>query len=189
MGWFYRPTSKEILEVRNLIIIERGIPAINKNGFIKSPFSSDWYGMNNMKDYTYELCRLRNNRLLDRITIHIVRNEKWIRVILNVFELKPKLKSIDQLNGMDGIQYVLPPNSISEMRLRVDDFRGVFLPFGKKHRLGHFFTSRGFKKSVIELGNLIELDMQNIDSFVNRWHQIHIPIKTNWEGKPITTSF
>jgi len=44
MGIFYKPEKKKNLEVRNQIIIEKGIPELILNGFEKSPFSGIWYG-------------------------------------------------------------------------------------------------------------------------------------------------
>ena len=33
------------------------------------------------------------------------------------------------------------------------------------------------------MGSLIEKDMRNIDSFVKRWHELHTPLVTTWEGE------
>lgn len=81
------------------------------------------------------------------------------------------------------MQFHLHPNSITEMRLRSDDFKGITLFNFKKHKLHSFFTESGFQKRVDELGDLIEDDMNNIDSFVKRWHELHKPVVTTWDGK------
>ena len=58
----------------------------------------------------------------------------------------------------------------------------LFLP---EHKIGKYCTKRGFNKEVLRLGDLIEQDMTNIDSFVNRWHELHKPNVVNWEGNKI----
>lgn len=191
MGLFYKATNKEILTVRNQLFLEKGIPALTKNGFVKSPFSTAWYGRNDHQGFTYELCRVNDKSLLERLEIHIVNGEKWIQIKLNIFELIPTLKSITDLKGFDGLQFVLPPNSLSEMRLRVNDFNGsplFHMLFRKALKLGTYYTKKGLQKRTRELSQLIGNDMRNIDGFVKRWHLLHVPLKTNWEGYPINAN-
>jgi hypothetical protein len=66
MGMFYRVSEKQLLADRNSLIKEVGIPSLLKNGFIKSPFLGIWFGEydNNIKGYSYELCRLTNDKFL-----------------------------------------------------------------------------------------------------------------------------
>ena len=186
MGLFYKPAPKEQLESRNKLFVEKGIPALYKNGFIKSPFSGAWYGRNNHSDYSYELCRLKNNSELEILSVYIIRNESWIQIRLNIFQLKPSLNSIEELNGLDGIHFHLPPNKLTEMRLRSDDYKGIplfYMLFCKQHKIGSYYTEGGFKRKVNELADLIEKDMTNIDSFSTRWKEIHHVSETDWEGK------
>lgn len=187
MGLFYSATKKELLDIRNKIFLEKGIPELNKNGFIKSPFLSSWYGRNNLKDFTYNLSRLSPNSQLELVTAHIIRGEKWIQLFLNIFEIKPGLTSLDELKSIDGIQFSLPPNTISDMRLRCDDFKNIPLTnllFHKEYKLKSFYTKKGLNNRVKELGEIIEKDMANINHFINRWHEIHRPMITNWDGTP-----
>lgn len=184
MGLFKKVSDKEILETRNNIFCNNGIPALKKNKFEESPFSTAWFGKNNLGDYTYELCRLSKKLQLEVLTIHISSGDEWIKVFLNVFQLNPNPSKMDDLNGLDGLQYSLPPNSLTKMRLRNDDQKGppLFNMFLPEHKLKSFNSQSGLEKRAEELGALIEKDMQNIDSFVKRWHELHTPKETDWEG-------
>ena len=184
----FKLSDKELVEVRNRIFLERGIPRLKQNGFAKSPFSTSWFGRNNLGDYTYELCRLSEGSVLEFITTEIIKGDRWIQIFLNIFKLLPPLSSLDQLIGLEGTHYDLPPNSKTKMRLRCDDYKGppifhmLFLP---KHKIKCFHSRSGFEKRVKELGDLIEKDMTNIDRFVKRWHELHEPSIVEWEGKRI----
>ncbi len=188
MGLFNRPTDKEILETRNRIFVEYGIPSLIQNGFVKSPFSTDWFGRDNYKDFSYTLCRLNKKKQLEILTTYIIRREKWIQIRLNVFKLEPELNSIEQLNELEGIKFGIPPNSNSEMRLRADDYKGIpliYMLFYPEHKIGSYYSRSGFKRRKKKLTELIQRDMRNIDSFVIRWHEIHKPNKVNWIGEII----
>ncbi len=144
MGIIYKVSAKELLDIRNKIVLETAIPSLSKSGFQKTPFSSSWFGRNNLKDFTYELCRLRSDSILEIIEIHISRGDRWIQVFLNIFELKPLVKSLDQLDGADALHYKLPPNSITKMRLRTDDMKGppfFRLSYMHGHKLKTFKTN------------------------------------------------
>ncbi len=189
MGLIHKVSERQLLEIRNKIFLERGVPKLNQNGFTKGPFSSTWYGRNNLGDYTYSLCRLSRNSYLEFITTHISRGDNWIKIFLNIFQLKPTPISLDDLIGKDALKFSIPPNSSTETRLRMDDIRGIPLfnydfMFGG-HKLKSFRSESGLKKRETELGNLIEKDMTNIDSFVKRWHELHKPNVTDWEGNVI----
>lgn len=186
MGLLYKISEKEFLEIRNKIFLKSGIPSLQKNGFEKSPFSTAWFGKNNMGDYTYELCRVSEGSQLEIIVTHISKGDSWIKIFLNIFELYPEIKSIEQLNGVDGLQYHLPPNSLTKMRLRIDDIKGVPLfnydfMFGG-HKLKSFKTESGLNKRIEELSSLIKEDLTNIDSFVKRWFKLHQLNVTDWKG-------
>jgi hypothetical protein len=186
MNVFFKTSPKELLVVRNKIFLTKGIPALNKSGFQKSPFSSSWLGRNNLRDFMYVLCRLNEHSQLEKIEVHITRGDSWIKIYLNIFELQPEIESLEQLNGVDGLQFHLPPNSFTDMQLRSDDVKGLYLfhsLFGKEHKLGSFYSKNGLKKRAEELGNLLESDLSNIDSFVKRWHELHEPLVINLNGK------
>ena len=68
------------------------------------------------------------------------------------------------------------------MRLRVDDFKGMPLFNFTEHKLKSFNSKRMLEKRMEELGDLIEQDLLNIDSFINKWHELHEPNVTDWEG-------
>lgn len=53
------------------------------------------------------------------------------------------------------------------------------------HKLKSFYTKLGLENRIQELGNLIEKDCSNIDHFVKRWHELHTPNITDWEGNVI----
>jgi len=118
-------SDKEVLETRNKIFCNNGIPALKENKFVESPFSTAWFGKNNLGDYTYELCRLSRELQLEVITTHISSGDEWIKVFLNVFQLNPIPSKIDDLKDIDGLQYSLPPNSLTKMRLRNDDYKDL----------------------------------------------------------------
>jgi hypothetical protein len=187
MALLYKVPDKKRLEIRNSIFVDSGIPALKQNGFTKSPFSGAWFGRNNLGDYTYELCRLADN--LEIITTHISRRDKWIKIYLNIFSVNPKLNSINELHVFDGLQYKLPPNSITRMRLRSDEQKGppiLHMLFGKQHKLGVYVSESGLKKRIEELRVLIEDDMTHINYFVRKWYQIHhTPVMTGWDGRQL----
>jgi hypothetical protein len=109
--------------------------------------------------------------------------------VLNYFKLQPALDSIKQLEGLDGLQFHLPPNSMTEMRLKSDDIKGPpILSYNfmfRNHKIKSYYTKVGLAKRANQLGEIIEKDMNEIDSFVKRWYEIHKPLATSWEGIPI----
>jgi hypothetical protein len=188
MGLFYSISDRELLEIRNKLFLEKGVPALLRNGFIKSPFSTAWFGRNNLNDFTYELCRLETNSQLEIITVHISRGDKWIKAYLNIFNLKPVLKNIEQLRGIEGVRFALPPNRTTEMRLRNDDWKGIplfHMLWGKQHKIGSYYSKNGLNRRVKELGELLDDDFNNIDGFVKRWQELHRSILTTWGGHQI----
>lgn len=186
MGLFYKVSEKELLLIRNRIFLDNCLPALKKNGFEKSPFSTAWFGKNNLGDFTYELCRVRKGSTLEIVVTHISKGDKWIKVFLNIFKISPDLKSIEQLQGVDGLQYHLPPNSLTKMRLRSDDIKGMPLldyhyMFGG-HKIRSYQTKTGFNRQIRELSKRIEKDLYNIDFFVERWHELHEPqLGVEWD--------
>lgn len=188
MGLFFKISDKKLLEIRNEIFVKKGIPELEKNGFKRSPFSTSWYGRNNLKDFTYELCRLQGTGELQIVKTHIVRGDKSIQVFLNIFELKPALNSLSDLNGLDGIKYGIPPNVTTRMQLRVDDYNGFQLLFYKQHKIGSLHSQNGLKGRIRQLEDLIAEDLRNIDYFIERWYELHKPKVTDWEGGPISSS-
>lgn len=188
MSVFYRPSDKEILNVRNKVVLETAIPLFLKKGFSKSPFSTAWFGRNNINDFDYELCRLTPNSQIEIVGIYVARGDKWVKFCLNIFELYPAPKSIIELNNFDGLQFFLPPNSLTEFHLRIDDIKGLPIfsaNYMSGHKLNRFFTRGGFDKSIKHLTNIIISDIENFDIFIKRWHELHKPLKTDWNGNQI----
>ncbi len=185
MGLFYKLSSKKLLEIRNEMFVKFGIPILKRRGFEEMPFQAPWFGRNNLGDYTYELCRLNERQHLEIITTEISKGDLWIKIFLNIFELKPELNSLEQLKGLPIIQFYLPPNSLTEMRLRIHGIKVIPLFNTVKHKIKSFYTKRGLERRVKNLQRLIESDLNDIDSFIKRWYELHKPMVTNWEGKKI----
>jgi hypothetical protein len=188
MSIFYKPSDKELLNIRNKIVLETAIPLFIEKGFTKSPFSTAWFGGNNLNDFEYELCRLTANSQIEILSIYVARGDKWTQINLNIFEIQPTPKSIDELNNADGLQFCLPPNSLTKMRLRSDDIKGppIFSSqYLTGHKLNRFFTKGGLNQSINRLTNIFKSDIENFDIFIKRWHELHKPLKTDWNGHQI----
>jgi len=187
MGLFFNVSQKKLLQLRNDIFISIGIPALRNNGFDKAPFPESLFGKNNVGGDSYELCRVSKESQLEMITTHISKGDRWIKIFLNIFRLRPELRSLGQLKNIDGMQFRLPPNSRSQMRLDIDGFKGMPLFRTEEFKIKSFFTESGFQKRIEELGRLIERDLNNIDPFIQRWHELHQVMITSWDGKRIET--
>jgi hypothetical protein len=190
MRLFHTATAKELLDLRNAVVLDVAIPTLLDQGFKKSPFSTSWFGRNDLKDFNYEVCRLVDSKL-EIITIYIARGDRWVKFHLNIFELYPKPETIDDLNGSDGLQYHVPPNSLSNMHWRLDDINGIPL-FSLRYLLGHklkrFYSKHGLDRSVKKLSKTIKTDTLGLDHFIRRWYQLHQPTTTSWTGNRIDTN-
>jgi hypothetical protein len=186
MGLFYTASPKELLQIRNKIFLDVGVPTLQKQGFQKSPFSTAWFGKDENIGYSYELCRLSKNSELEMVWAHIIRGDRWIQIYLNIFRPQPQLNSIAQLLNVDGLQFHLPPNTISQMQFRIDDIKGPpILDYNhmfRSHKIKSYYTKSGLEKRADELAKIIESDLNNIDSFISRWHELHQPMVTSWDG-------
>ena len=186
MGIFYSVTEKQVYEVRKKIFAEKGIPLLLNHGFEKSPFTGACFGKYNNRFQIYDFCRLTNDSMLQNITEHIIQGDKWIQISLNIFQLENTIKYLQQLINVDGIKFSLPPHSISNMRLHVDDYKGIPLlnydSMFKNHKLNSYWTRWGLEKSVKKLENRIVVDLTNFEKYVFRWHKLYKPICTTIEG-------
>ena len=182
----YNLSEKELLEVRKNVFANIGIPILLNNGFEPSPFSTAWYGKNSLGDYTFEFCRISQNSILELVVTHISRGDKWIKIFLNIFQLEPKITTLKKIKGVDGLQYHLPPNSLTKMRLDTDFDNGFNFPNPKEYKLKNYCSRNGFLKRVDQLGVNIENDLTNIDYFIENWHKYHKMNFTDWEGKRIS---
>ncbi|MEA5426537.1 hypothetical protein [Arcicella lustrica] len=189
MGFLYSSNDKEIYAIRRKIFTEKGLPLLFNIGFEKSPFSGACFGRYNNQLHSYDLCRLTEDSMLQKITVHISRSDRWIQISLNIFQLDKTINSLLQLNSVDGIKYSLPPNSISNMQLNVDDFKGIPLLnydfMFRSHKLAHFWTKRGFEKSLRKLEFRIVEDLSNFEKYIDRWHKMYNPLNTTIEGNII----
>ncbi|HKO77262.1 MAG TPA: hypothetical protein VJU52_08595 [Flavobacterium sp.] len=186
----FKISDKELLTTRNNIFKDYGIPELEKNGYVKSPFKTSWFGEydSNIRGYSYELCKLTDQNHLHVITVSVVKGDKRIKIYLNIFELHEKLNLVTELKNCDGINFHLPPNDSTKMRLRSDDYKGpplFYMLFLPEYKIGKYKTQRGFDKEVNKLRELVKKDMINIDSFVKRWYELHMPNVTDWEGNII----
>jgi hypothetical protein len=192
MGVFYKVSDKQLLKDRNDLFKEVGISALEKSGFIKSTFKAVWFGeyYNAIEGYIYEFSRLSKNSNLECIKVFIVKGDKYVKFSLNIFELFPELSSLTELKVVDNsVNFGIPPNSIKDMRLRSDDYKGpplFYMMFLSEHKIGSYYTKSGYEAELAKLKKLIKSDMENIDSFVKRWHELHKPNLTDWEGNIIT---
>ena len=190
MGLFYKVSNKQSLKDRNQIFKEVGIPALEDYGFIHPVFKTSWDGQYNhsIKGYCYEFARLQQNRYLEIINTYILSGESRIQIYLNIFEISPQLESVTELNKYEGLNFSIPPNNITRMLLRSDDYKGppifymIFLP---EHKIGNYYTKAGYETKLKKLKILIQSDMKNINKFIKRWHELHKPNITDYEGNII----
>ena len=125
MGLFYKVSNKQSLKDRNQIFKEVGIPALEDYGFIHPVFKTSWDGQYNhsIKGYCYEFARLQQNKYLEIINTYILSGESRIQIYLNIFEISPQLESVTELNKYEGLNFKIPPNSITRMLLRSDEYK------------------------------------------------------------------
>ena len=69
------------------------------------------------------------------------------------------------------------------MRLCEDDFRGIPLFNFVEYKIKSFYSKKSLEKRSEELSALIKKDLDNVDYFIKKWHEIHKPLVINWEGK------
>lgn len=188
MSLFYKPSAKKLLEARNTLFLKTGGVALAQQGFQHTPYSSAWFGRNNLGDYMYDWCRVTTASQLEVVSVYISRGDRWIKIFLNVFALHPPVHSIEQLRGLDGMAFHLPPASMTRMRLRDDDRRGVplFYLFSKEHKVGAYWTQQGFEQRLEELRNLLAEDLNHVDRYIKRWHELHKPLMVDWDGEGVT---
>lgn len=185
---FYSVKNNELLKIRNNIFLEYAFPNLQKNGFIKSPFLDANFGRNNRQLYIYDMCRLENANL-EFLTTYIHLRDRYIQIHLNIFQLSPIPKNISELENISGMKFHLPPNNQKEERLDIDMLKTIplfsYRFWFENYKLKSFHTKFGLNMAIRKLKYLIERDMKNIDSFVEKWHLFHKPNITDWEGNII----
>lgn len=183
---FFNVSAKSLLLIRNSILTN-AIPALEEQGFEKSPFTSSWFGRNNMGDFSYDFARLSNAHL-ELISIHISKGDKWIKAYLNIFELLPIPKSLSELNNINGIAFKLAPDNQTKMRLDIELPKRRFIDFifpKNEYRIKKYLTHSGLVRRQNKLENLLKSDFKNIDSKIELWYKINTPMITGWDGTPI----
>ena len=191
MGLFYKVSDKKLLNDRNTIFKEIGMPALENNGFERATFKTSWNGEYNksIRGYIYEISRIRKNKFLETIDVYILYGERWLQIYLNVFELKPEIEVVSMLKNNSGLSFGIPPNSLTKMRLRSDEYKGpplFYMLFLPEHKVGNYYTKSGYEFEINKLKKLIKKDMENINSFIEKWHELHKPNITDWEGNIIS---
>lgn len=185
---FYSIKNSEILKIRNDIFLYNAVPYLKQNGFVKSPFLDANFGKNNRQLYIYEMCRLENSNL-EFIATYISLRDRYIQIRLNIFQLSPIPKNISELENINGIKFYLPPNNQKEERLDIDMLKTIplfsYRFWFENYKLKSFHTKFGLDMAIRKLKYLIERDMKNINSFVEKWLQFHKPNITDWEGNII----
>ena len=185
---FYSIKNSEILKIRNDIFLHNAVPYLKQNGFVESPFLDANFGKNNRQLYIYEMCRLENSNL-EFLTTYISLRDRYIQIRLNIFELFTKPKNISKLENINGIKFYLPPNSQKEERLDIDMLKTIplfsYRFWFENYKLKSFHTKFGLNMAIRKLKYLIERDMKNINSFVEKWRQFHKTNITDWEGNII----
>ena len=185
---FYSIKNSEILKIRNDIFLYNAVPYLKQNGFVESPFLDANFGKNNRQLYIYEMCRLENSNL-EFLTTYISLRDRYIQIRLNIFQLSPIPKNILELENINGIKFYLPPNSQKEERLDIDMLKTIplfsYRFWFENYKLKSFHTKFGLNMAIRKLKYLIERDMKNINSFVEKWRQFHKSNITDWEGNII----
>lgn len=182
----YNVSKTELLRMRKNLVLQTVVPILENKGFVKAPFSSSNYGYVNSHIYIYEMCRLVDNQYLEFVSVSLSREDKYIKVHINVFELSPPIGDLSLLKQIDGINYWIPPNSEKQMRIDLDFIK---IPpiiswdfWFKDFKLKFYFTREGYQKRVNQLTTLLKIKIGNIDSYFREWHQYHHPNITKWDG-------
>lgn len=176
MSFFYSISAKDLVECKNAVFKERGIPAILRNGFCKSPFSTAWFGKDGHGGYTYDFCRISSGSHLEILFVYVNKGDRWIQIHLNIFKLHPEVEveAVAQLEGLDGLRFNLPPGRASLMRI-----------YSRHHKIGFFITQKGLTRRLDRVGRSIENDINNIDNFVFKWRGKFTPLLTDWQGRVV----
>lgn len=191
MGLIYKVSNKQSLKDRNELFKEVGVSNLEKKGFERAPFKTSWDGEfdKSIKGYTYQLARIRESKFLEIIYAYIIEGEPWIQIYLNVFELIPTVSRVSFLKDSEGLSFGIPPNSLTKMRLRSDDYKGppiFYMLFLPEYKIGSYYTKAGYEAELAKLKKLIKSDMENIADFIKRWHELHKPNITDWEGNIVS---
>ena len=188
MFW-YKATSKEILQARNTVFLRDILPILKDKNFVSAPFKDAWFGYYAGLGYMYDMCRLCEGKFLEFLTTTICRKDNYIQIRIMAFELAPRLKSLSLLKNIDGLAYKIRPNNEKEMCLDTDFFERAPI-LSKKFwqgpcNLRHYFTKSGYLKQIEKLRRAVQAKVSQIDDYFKKWYSVHMPNLTQWNGKII----
>ena len=92
----YQATRKDILKVRKDIFLKDALPILKEKGFVEKPFKTSNFGWNGF-GYIYDMCRLRQGKFLDFVSVRITQGDRYIKIFINAFEVTPQLGSLSSL--------------------------------------------------------------------------------------------
>lgn len=185
----YKATKKEILKARKGIFLQDVLPIFQEKGFIESPFKTPcfgWFGVG----YIYKMCRIRENKFLEFVTVKIPQGDKYIQIFINAFEVTPLLNSLSLLKETDGLKYsTILPNIEKEMRIDLDFIQGAPILskdfwFGTM-KLRNYYTEKGYRKQIEKLKGAVKSRVYDIDSYFEKWYRRYRPNLTKWDGELI----
>lgn len=184
----YQATRKDILKVRKDIFLKDALPILKEKGFVDEPFKTSNFGWCGF-GYIYDMCRLRQGKFLDFVSVRITQGDRYIKIFINAFEVTPQLGSLSSLKETEGLKYVILPNSEKEMRLDSDFIKGMpalskeFWSGGLK--VGRYFTEIGYNNQVEKLKEKVMSRVCDIDAYFEKWHGCHRPNLVKWDGELI----
>ena len=173
-----------ITEVMHGIIQQDGLPILYNKGFAASPFLENWHGKDNLGDYVVSLFRISTKDELEYLDINVSHFNRRIVLHINVFELNPRIKTLNELNGHTIIPLCLAPYSISRMVIGKDEFgkiplfrifSEVNLDFGApRSKVDLSLRRKRLTNSVIKV-------CTNIDDSFLRWHKRYTAASVDWK--------
>ncbi|MBD1556268.1 hypothetical protein HC752_04900 [Vibrio sp. S9_S30] len=177
-------SDKALVQVRDEILKRAGLPVLAGAGFRLSPFSHAWNGSDNMGGCSYELCRVSDVGYLEIINIYIASGDKRIQVHLNIFNPQPAIDDAGQLNGLDGIAYLVQPNVKTRLCISTNN-EGFF----KGRQVFQLNTGGLFKSLESEkekLAESLKSEFSRINKYIERWLSVNgEPASTDWNGNQI----
>lgn len=177
-------SEKELVLVRDEILKRVGLPALIDAGFRPSPFSHAWYGSDNMGGCSYELCRVSDVGYLEIVNIYIASGDKRIQVYLNIFKPEPAIDDVGQLDGMDGIAYLVQPNL--KTRLCISTSNEGFFKGGQKFQLNTGGIFKSLESEKEKLAESLKSEFSGLKKHIDRWLLANgEPASTDWNGNQV----
>jgi hypothetical protein len=183
-------SKASILNSKRKQIFFNALPYLEKQGFERAPFSTNWYGWYAGMGYFYDLVRLSNS-YLEMLEIYIPMGCRRIGVDLNIVKLDPMPKSVSELKEKGSFNFCAQISN-TEQSLRWDIpklglLRNIFTPYYKNYNLKRAITPFGKKLRIRQLEKRLIEDFTNIDEFIELWHKVCTPYTTDWNGNIINS--